>query len=70
MPRLGLRRIKISEEESTFIKDIQEILEKHDVYVGEYDNYSGNEAYCGTDYYFIGTNIRIHISKIENYVKE
>jgi hypothetical protein len=35
-----------------FISELKLLVNKHNISVGESDNYDGEDLYCGTDYYF------------------
>jgi len=35
-----------------FKKELIELMKKHSVHVDGFDQYDGNEEYCGTEYYF------------------
>jgi hypothetical protein len=47
----------------TFKQALKELLAKYEVQLTSYDDYDGEENYCGTDYAFTGTDVYLGIDR-------
>ena len=61
---MRLRGRKLNDTEQKFIEEIQQLFEKYNVKLVDYDNYDGEENFSGTDYYLKGEDIYLDIESI------
>ena len=52
------------DEAEKFKAELRNLMDKYEVHIDDFDQYNNDEEYSGTDYYFSGKGIFIHITDI------
>jgi len=56
----------MSPKEKMFIEELRDLFKKHNVRFDSYDQYDGQERYCGKEYSIVGDGIDIDIDDLLN----
>jgi hypothetical protein len=56
-----------NETEKEFLKELKALFEKYAITIDDYDNYDGDENYCGTEFVLHGKdNIIVNLKDLDS----